>query len=64
LHDKQCTDGGIAFQHELHLQQTPLLFSPRPYKHPKTTKLNTNTPWMKENYKRTTNIDYYFSYLP
>jgi hypothetical protein len=28
------------------------LLSPQPYKHPKTTKLNPNTPWMKQNYKK------------
>jgi hypothetical protein len=45
------------------LQQTfPLLF-PQPYKHPKTTKLNLNTPWMKQNYKKPINIDYY-CFLP
>jgi hypothetical protein len=37
---------------ELHLQQTVPLFCPEPYKHPKTTKLNLNTPWMKSNYKK------------
>jgi hypothetical protein len=34
-----------------------------PTKHQKTTKLNPNTLWMKQNYKKTTNIDYYF-FLP
>jgi hypothetical protein len=34
-----------------------------PTKHPKTTKLNPNTPWMKQNYKKTTNIDCFY-YLP
>jgi hypothetical protein len=43
LHDKQCTDGNVAFRPELHLQQTLLLLCPEPYTHPKTTKLNLNT---------------------
>jgi hypothetical protein len=49
LHDEQCKNGGIASQPELHLQQTLLVFGLEPYKHPKTTKLNPNTPWMKCN---------------
>jgi len=52
LHDNQCIDGGVAFQPELHLQQTFPLLSLDPYKHPKTTKLNPNTPWMKEKYEK------------
>jgi len=45
LHDEKCTlaYGNIASQSELHLQQTLLLLCPKPYKHPKTTKLNLNT---------------------
>jgi hypothetical protein len=43
LHDKQCINGSVASQHELHLQQTLLLLCPEPYKHSKTTKLNHNT---------------------
>ncbi len=39
-----------------------LLF-PKPYKHPETSKLNLNTLWMKQNYKKTINIDYYY-FLP
>ncbi len=62
LHDEQCKNGGVASQVELHLQQTGPLFGPEPYKHPKITKLNRNTPWMKYN-KRTINIAYY-SFLP
>jgi hypothetical protein len=51
LHDEQCIDGVVTYQPELYLQQNfPLLF-PKPYKHPKTTKLNPNTPWMKQNYQ-------------
>jgi hypothetical protein len=63
LHDKQCTYGSVPFQPELHLQQTFPLLSPKPCKHPKTTKLNPNTPWMKQNYKIIINIDYY-CFLP
>jgi hypothetical protein len=37
------------------LQQTGPLFGPEPYKHPKITKLNCNTPWIKYN-KKTINI--------
>jgi hypothetical protein len=59
LHDEQCTNGGVVFQPKLHLQQTVPLLCPKPYKHPKTTKLNPNTPWMKQNYEKTKNIDYY-----
>ncbi len=44
-------------------QEALLLLCPKPYKHPKTTKLNFNTPWMNQIYKKTTNIDYYF-FLP
>jgi hypothetical protein len=47
LHDEQCKNGSIAFQPELHLQQIFPMFGLEPYKHPKTTKLNPNTPWMK-----------------
>jgi hypothetical protein len=50
LHDEQCIDGGIASQPKLQLQQTLPLLSPEPYKHQKATKLNPNTPWMKQNY--------------
>jgi hypothetical protein len=64
LHDEQCIDGGVAFQPKLHLQQIFPLLCPKPYKDPKTTKLNPNTLWMKQNYKKTIiNIDYYF-FLP
>jgi hypothetical protein len=49
LHDEQCKDGSVAFQLELHLQQTGPLFGSEPYKHPKITKLNRNTPWIKYN---------------
>jgi hypothetical protein len=52
LHDEQCKDGGVASQPELHLQQTGPLFGPEPYKHPKITKLNRNTPWIKYNKKQ------------
>jgi hypothetical protein len=51
LHDEQCKDGGVASQPELQLQQTGPLFGPEPYKHPKITKLNHNTPWIKYNKK-------------
>jgi hypothetical protein len=47
LHDKQCTDGNVTFQHELHLQQILLLLCHEPYKHQKTTKLNFNTTKVK-----------------
>jgi hypothetical protein len=43
LHDEQCTNVNVASQPELHLQQTLPLLCPKPYKHPKTTKLNLNT---------------------
>jgi hypothetical protein len=43
LHDEQCTDGNVASQLKLHLQQILFLLCPKPYKHPKTTKLNLNT---------------------
>jgi hypothetical protein len=52
LHDEQCTNGGVASQLELQLQQTLPMFGLEPYKHPKTTKLNLNTPWMKCNKKQ------------
>jgi hypothetical protein len=52
LHDEQCKNGGVASQPELHLQQTGPLFGHEPYKHPKITKLNRNTPWMKYNKKQ------------
>jgi hypothetical protein len=52
LHDEQCIDGGVASQPELHLQQILPLLSPKPYKHPETTKFNPNTSWMKQNYKK------------
>jgi hypothetical protein len=52
LNDEQCIDGDVVFQLELHLQQTFPLLCPEPYKHQKTTKLNPNTPWMKQNYKK------------
>jgi hypothetical protein len=63
LHDEQCTDGNVASQLKLHLQQTLPLLCHEPYKLPKTTKLNLNTPWMKQNYKKIINIDYYY-FLP
>jgi hypothetical protein len=44
LHDEQYKNGNVASQLELHLQQTLLIFGLEPYKHPKTTKLNPNTP--------------------
>jgi len=62
LHDKQCTNGGVASQPELELQQTLRVCGPEPYKHPKTTKLNLNTHWMKCN-KKIINIVYY-CFLP
>jgi hypothetical protein len=62
LHDEQCKNGGVASQPELQLQQIGPLFGPEPYKHPKITKLNRNTPWMKYN-KKTINIAYY-CFLP
>jgi hypothetical protein len=49
----------FALQHELHLQQTLHLLCPKLYKHPKTTKLNLNTPLMKQNY----NFFFIISYL-
>jgi hypothetical protein len=52
LHDEECINGGVASQPELHLQQTLPLLCPGPYKHQKTTKLNPNTPWMNQNYKK------------
>jgi len=62
LHDEQCKNGDVTSEPELHLQQTGPLFGPEPYKHPKTTKLKCNTPWMKYN-KKTINIAYY-CFLP
>jgi hypothetical protein len=62
LHDEQCINGGIASQPELQLPQTLIVFGPEPYKHPKTSKLNPNTPWMKCN-KKIINIAYYY-FLP
>jgi hypothetical protein len=58
LHDKECTNGSITSQLELYLQQTLPLLCLEPYKHPKTTKLNLNTPWMKQLFFKK-NIDYY-----
>jgi len=49
MHDEQCTNGNIVFQSKLHLQQTLPLLCPKPYKHPKTTKLNLNTTKEKDN---------------
>jgi hypothetical protein len=49
MHDEQCTNGNIVFQPKLHLQQTLPLLCPKPYKHPKTTKLNFNTTQKKNN---------------
>jgi len=49
MHDEQCTNGNIVFQPKLHLQQTLSLLCPKPYKHPKTTKLNLNTTKKKDN---------------
>jgi len=49
MHDEQCTNGNIVFQPKLHLQQTFPLLCPKPYKHPKTTKLNLNTTKEKDN---------------
>jgi hypothetical protein len=43
LHDEQYTDGNVASQLELYLQETLLLLCPELYKHPETTKLNLNT---------------------
>ncbi len=57
LHDEQCINVGVASQLELQWPQTLPVFGPEPYKHPKTTKLNPNTPWMKCN-KKTINIAY------
>jgi hypothetical protein len=48
MHDEQCTNGNIVFQPKLHLQQTLPLLCPKPYKHPKTTKLNFNTTKEKD----------------
>jgi len=49
MHDEQWTNGNIVFQPKLHLQQTLPLLCPKPYKHPKTTKLNLNTTKEKDN---------------
>jgi hypothetical protein len=49
LRDKQCTNDNIASQPELYLQQNFPLLCPKPYKHPKTTKLNLNTTKEKGN---------------
>ncbi len=62
LHDELCINGGVASQPELRLPQILPLFGPEPYKHPKTTKLNPNTPCMKCN-KKTINIANY-CFLP
>jgi hypothetical protein len=63
LHDEQCTNGDVASQPELQLQQTSHVFGPKPYKHQKTTKLNPNTLWMKCNKKKKTLL-LIVSYLP
>jgi hypothetical protein len=52
-------DANVASQPKLHLQQSFPLFYLQSNKHPKTTKLNLDTPWMKKK----TNIDYY-CFLP
>jgi hypothetical protein len=39
-------------------------YAPNPTKHPKTTKLNLNTPWMKQNYYKKKTLIIIFSYLP
>jgi hypothetical protein len=49
MHDEQCTNDNIVFQPKLHLQQTLPLLCSKPYKHPKTTKLNLNTTKEKDN---------------
>ncbi len=54
---QRCISTWIAIAQIFHL-----LF-PKPNKHPKTTKLNPNTFWMKQSYKKTINIDYYY-FLP
>ncbi len=64
LHDKQCTNGGVAFQTKLHLQQTFPLLSPEPYKHSKTIKLNPNTPWMNFFYTKKKTFIINVSYPP
>jgi len=46
---EQCIDGNVASQPKLHLQQTLLLLCPKPYKHPKTIKLNLNTTIEEDN---------------
>jgi hypothetical protein len=56
LHDEQCTNGEVASELELHLQQILPLLCPKPYKHPKITKLNPNTLQMKQNYIKKTLI--------
>jgi hypothetical protein len=62
LHDEQCKNGGVASQLELHLQQTLPVFGLEPYKHPKTTKLNPNTPWMKCNKKQKNYLLLFFTF--
>ncbi len=64
LHDEQCTNDDVIFQPKLHLQQTFLLLCLEPYKHPKTIKLNPNTPWMKQNYYFLKTLIIIFSYFP
>jgi hypothetical protein len=49
---------------ELHLQQNLLLLCFEPYKRPKTTKLNPNTHWMKQNYYKKKTLIIIVSYLP
>jgi hypothetical protein len=43
LHDKQCTDGNVAFRPEYICNKLFFLLCHEPYKHPTTTKLNLNT---------------------
>jgi len=57
-------DGDIAFQPELHLQQTLPLLCLEPYKHQKTTKLNPNTHWMKQNYRKKKAMIIIIYYIP
>jgi hypothetical protein len=64
LYDEQCRNGRVAFQPELHLEQTFLLLSLQTYKHPKTTKLNLNTFWMKQNYIKNKKLIIIISYFP
>ncbi len=63
MYDEQCRNGGVAFQPELHLEQTLLFLSPHIYKHPKTTILNLNTLWMKQNYKNIIKLIIIISYF-